>query len=281
MNNLLVIFVLIIYMILGAVVFAFSEAPEHRPSPSQVFDSIVTNELDKRIQSKVDAKSRETTKAYAEKFVRSFIWSGDHTERAELRIEQVPSDLAPAPGVIAGIQSFQFNGKLRMVQEPEPPISVTIKPTNNIQESGSRSIDISIENTSDEPVKILKPLDGSFWGWFPNHYKFTALDSDGEPLGLGGRCGVCGAGGMAWPNDFVVELDPTETFEVTGYLPQAISREITPEDIFKVSFEYIYIFGEDESRKWQDGYSEPVEGVWQGVAKSNTLEMTLRAKPDK
>lgn len=200
---------------------------------------------------------------------------------AEKKLEQAS---AGQPGNDADIyfQSASTDSKqprlLRGTVQPPAPMQLNIAPVKDEAEKWNGAIEIQFTNTSEEAVKFLKPLDGSFWGWYQPHYKFTVTDENGEALKLSGRCGVSGLwGGSKFPEDYLIELAPNESHKVTGYL-----HFVVPESgDHNVSFEYTYDFEADpeqpaKGKSPDDVTQRPVEGVWRGTLESNEITVELK-----
>src|SRR6056297_297422 len=79
---------------------------------------------------------------------------------------------------------------------------------------------VRFRNTSDAPVTILRPLDGSMYGWFMPAYRFGVVDADGVSLELPGRCGVRGLwADTRWPESFRLTIPAGSTATMRLSLP--------------------------------------------------------------
>lgn len=99
-----------------------------------------------------------------------------------------------------------------------------------------RSVIVRFRNISDRPVTILRPLDGSSWGWYMPEYRFAATDDAGQELELSGRCGVSGLWHQTtWPDSYLVEIPAGSTHVMRQHLPYQIEHG----KVYTVALEYV------------------------------------------
>lgn len=134
-----------------------------------------------------------------------------------------------------------------------------------------RRVLVRFRNTGDEPVVVLRPLDGSTWGWYWPVYRFHVSDAAGTALELGGRCGVSGLWAETrWPEDYIVSIPAGSTELMAVDVPFELERDAT----YTVFLEYIVDPGVTEPI-WSDAFpvpaialrgrvlSEPLEIAWE------------------
>ncbi len=147
-------------------------------------------------------------------------------------------------------------------------LSVTLKlpPKENGVQKLSPSV-VRFTNTSNKPIQILRPLDGSLWGWHMPHYKLDIVGQDGKSLPLGPRCGVSGLWAhMKWPKEYIITMKPGESVD-----QEIWSHHMIPEDgTYTVTFSYTYKSGTTSlnPEKYPDG-------LWEGEAKSKSVNVDL------
>jgi hypothetical protein len=172
---------------------------------------------------------------------------------------------------------FETDSPVENFHVASNPVQLTIKHKEKMADSWTKEVEIEFSNASDLPVQIVKPLDGSFYGWYQPHYKFTVTNLQGHELELMGRCGNSGLwADTTFPESYLVTLEPDETYSVTAYLPFPVPES----GEYEVSFEYIYNFKEDQTRSPKNegeiAWTQAVEGVWQGTAQSNSITLELK-----
>ena len=59
-------------------------------------------------------------------------------------------------------------------------------------ELSATPLTVTFINTGKEPIRILKPLDGSEWCLIMPHYKLTVTDDRGQEMPMRARCGFFG-----------------------------------------------------------------------------------------
>jgi hypothetical protein len=125
-------------------------------------------------------------------------------------------------------------------------------------------------NTSSDPVRILKPLDGSEWCWIMPYYKLTVTDQRGQTIPLSGRCGLHGYPyyDTKWPNDYLVEIPAGGSFSH----PLRLNHEVPVTGPYTLCFSYI--FKPDSNRTPGGRYPRQ---LWRGEVSSNTIEAHLQA----
>ena len=127
---------------------------------------------------------------------------------------------------------------------------------------------VRFTNTHNRTIKILRPLDGSEWGWHIPHYRFTVSDSSGKAVELDGRCGISGLwANIKWPDDYIIQILPGDSYEMQVGIPHAIPAD----GDYRVTFEYVY--DPKTVSKAQIVYPD---GLWSGTARAK--DITLRLK---
>jgi len=123
-------------------------------------------------------------------------------------------------------------------------------------------------NIGKEPIRILKPLDGSEWCWIMPHYKLTVINENDREIGYAARCKVCGFPymGTKWPDDYVVDIVPGGSY--VHKLQH--NHNIRKAGNYRIRFEYLFT---PKSNRTPGG-PYPA-GLWRGSATSNTLETKL------
>ncbi len=53
------------------------------------------------------------------------------------------------------------------------------------RDDSAAGVKVSFENKGDKPLKILKPVDGSEWGWHLPVYALKVVDPAGKELPMG------------------------------------------------------------------------------------------------
>lgn len=99
------------------------------------------------------------------------------------------------------------------------------------------SVIIRFENHTRQPIRLLRPLDGSEWGWMMPIYDLTIINAQGTPIPLGSRCGMFGLySNLKWPDDYRVQVLPNDAYEMKVIL----ARELRESGTYSVSFRYHY-----------------------------------------
>ncbi len=130
-------------------------------------------------------------------------------------------------------------------------------------------------NVSKDPIRILKPVDGSEWCWIMPHYKLTVINEHDHEIGYAARCGNYGFpySETKWPDDYVVTIRPGHSY--THHLWH--NHNIRETGKYQLRFEYVFtpkakgIFG---------GHPYPAD-LWRGTAVSNTIEVRLESNAPK
>lgn len=124
-------------------------------------------------------------------------------------------------------------------------------------------------NTGTEPLRILKPLDGSEWCLIMPHYRLTITDSQGKEVQLRPRCGLYGHPytGTKWPDDYLVTLPPGESYTHPLHLH---CHKLPAAGVYNLRFEYLFAPKTDTT----PGGAYP-PGLWRGEAVSNTIQTKL------
>ena len=149
------------------------------------------------------------------------------------------------------------------------PLSITLAQAESEAWLMNR-FEVSIRNTGEADVVILKPLDGSLWSWHLPFYQFTVKDLSGEMLTMGSRCGNSGLwADTEWPDDYLLVLKPGEQFKKTFALYYAVPEE----GEYQVQFQYIMDLTADPSK---GRYLRYPEQVWKGSVSSETKTYKLK-----
>lgn len=132
---------------------------------------------------------------------------------------------------------------------------------------------VKFVNTGKEPIRILKPVDGSERSWVMPHYKLTAIDPHDREVGLAERCKLYGAPhmGTKWPDDYVVTIRPGESHTQPLSL---LALNIRTEGKYRLRFEYRFTPKADGLPGVADAPYPP--GLWRGSVMSNEVETRLR-----
>ena len=74
---------------------------------------------------------------------------------------------------------------------------------------------VTFTNTGKEPLRILKPLDGSEWCWIMPYYKLTVADDEGHEIPQRIRCKIFGYPytDTKWPDDYLVTIPAGGTYK--------------------------------------------------------------------
>lgn len=127
---------------------------------------------------------------------------------------------------------------------------------------------VRFTNTTNNPISILRPLDGSLWCWHMPHYKLEVEDKKGKKLKLSGRCGNSGLwANRKWPGDYVVKLFPNESFEKEI----GIYHRVEENGEYKLTFSYSYF-----ANKTNLPNVKYPNGLWQGTATSKPITLKLK-----
>ena len=145
--------------------------------------------------------------------------------------------------------------------------------------SSERSVGLKLElsdsplavqfvNTSDKPIRILKPSDGSEWCWIMPYYKLTVTDTLGREIPRAKRCGNFGSPyfNTKWPDDYLVAIPPGTTYQH----PLCHSHELPAAGTYTLRFEYVFTPDIDTT---PDGPYPP--DLWRGEVSSNSISAHL------
>ena len=84
------------------------------------------------------------------------------------------------------------------------------------RDDSTAGVKVAFENKGDKPLKILKPVDGSEWGWHLPVYALKVVDPAGKELPMGERCGLSGLySDLKWPDDYEIVIPAKGRTELT------------------------------------------------------------------
>lgn len=124
------------------------------------------------------------------------------------------------PSQVIETETKQGTQSLRLKCPPSQAMCVSI-----VKVPGDTKLQqyvLSFYNQSDETQTVIRPLDGSYYGWHQPLYTFSFLDAQGRELKAKkfGRCGNSGLWSRtSWPEDYVVEVAPGKSWETHATLP--------------------------------------------------------------
>lgn len=135
---------------------------------------------------------------------------------------------------------------------------------------------VTFTNVGKEPLRILRPLDGSEEDLLMPHYRLSITDSKGRvPPYLPG-CGNYGLwANRKWPDDYIVVIPPGGTFVYRA----AINRDLTVSGEYTFRFQYIF---RPTAKRHSSPLSETFEypdDIWVGEATSNEVKKVLSLPP--
>lgn len=155
----------------------------------------------------------------------------------------------------------------------EPP-ELTVEVVGVAKKSAAPGVRVRFENHMLTPLKILRPLDGSEWGWHMPQYALSIVDSTGMSIPMGTRCGMSGLySGLKWPDDYLIRLRPGDAYEMTVNL----YRSIPVRTRYRVSFSYTYSTLKKPGKE-NTGIQYP-DDLWRGTATSKPVELELPTSP--
>jgi hypothetical protein len=127
---------------------------------------------------------------------------------------------------------------------------------------------VKFVNNGDEPIRILKPLDGSESCWIMPYYKLTVTDEGGKEIPRSARCGMYGYpySNTKWPDDYLVTIPAQGSYS----LPLRPNHDIPVTGSYTLCFHYIF----KPDTKWTPGGRYP-RNLWRGEVTSNTIEARL------
>lgn len=145
-------------------------------------------------------------------------------------------------------------------------VSVAVENVRNIRMTNN-ILRIRMENVSDAPVKIMKPLDGSFWLWHLPFYRLTVKPPGGEALPNQERLPMSGLWAETkFPDDYEVTLSAGERYEMEKFMPVVVPTT----GVYQLHFEYIF----DPALSWRDPWKYP-DDMWIGRCGSETVSAHL------
>lgn len=153
-------------------------------------------------------------------------------------------------------------------QEPELKVSIIGQSLDH------RGVVVRFENRTNQPIRLLRPLDGSEWGWHMPIYDLTVTDSKGEKIPIGGRCGLSGLySDLKWPDDYRIQILPGHAYE----MPVDLCRELPLDGPHAVTFRYHYD-PKVETTKKDPSIQYPAD-LWIGIAKTAPTEVRFSKAP--
>lgn len=125
-------------------------------------------------------------------------------------------------------------------------------------------------NRGAHPIRILKPMDGSEWGWTMPHYRLIVVDQMQVEVPMRSRCGIYGFpySGTTWPDDYLITIPAGGVYEVPMYHNHRIDAVGT----YHVTLEYRF---DPDSNTTPSGDRYP-DGLWIGQVTSKTIQVELR-----
>jgi len=154
------------------------------------------------------------------------------------------------------------------VDAGDMPLEVTLKQVTP-QTVVSNRFQVTIRNTNNADVVIVKPLNGSQWSWYLPFYSFHVTDANGKELRMATRHFVSGLyPGTKWPRDYMVVLKPgqsyTKSFDLLFTVPETA--------VYTVRFDYVMDVAED---RYKGKLLKYPEQAWQGTASSKPQKFRL------
>jgi hypothetical protein len=131
---------------------------------------------------------------------------------------------------------------------------------------------VTFTNTGTEPLRILKPLDGSEWCWIMPHYRLTVTDDRGQEVPFSIRCKLFGHpySDTKWPDDYLVTIPAGGSYKH----PLTANHHIKATGVFSLRFQYRFT---PETNQFLGG-TYPAD-LWRGEASSNTIKTQLEVSP--
>lgn len=173
--------------------------------------------------------------------------------------------LAGCPGAAPETET---DADRRTPDPADPPIRIELD-TNEFLPN-RHSVIVRFRNVSDRTVTVLRPVDGSMWGWHMPTYRFTVVDEAGNPLELLGRCGLSGIWeGTDWPDWYRVYLPPDATFTLAMHLP----FEIEDGKAYTVALEYIVAADATRGPLLNNPSLVIPDDAWVGAVRSEPLRV--------
>jgi hypothetical protein len=147
-----------------------------------------------------------------------------------------------------------------------PAPQARISPTLKVEISDS-PLTLKFINAGNQPVRILKPLDGSESCWIMPYYKLTVTDERENEIPLSPRCGnYYFYWHTIWPDDYLITIPPGGSY--SRRLP--LFHDIPVSGTYQLCFHYIF----EPKTKWAFDKRYP-KHLWHGEAISNIIETHL------
>ena len=160
--------------------------------------------------------------------------------------------------------------RLQAVVREDSPNARELKLTVLRYSPDQRAIVVRFENMSHSLLKLLRPLDGSEWGWHLPFYDVSLTDSAGKAVPLAGRCGVSGLySNIKWPDDYRFQILPGDAYETHV----DIAREYGIAGKFTVRLRYTYDGAVAAANKGS-GVPYP-EDLWSGSTASEPVQIVI------
>jgi hypothetical protein len=160
--------------------------------------------------------------------------------------------------------------RLQAVVREDSPNARELKLTVLRYSPDQRSIVVRFENKSHRPLKLLRPLDGSEWGWHLPFYDVSLTDSAGKTVPLTARCGVSGLySDIKWPDDYRIQILPGDAYETHVHT----AREDGITGKFNVRLRYTYDGAVAAANKGV-GIQYPAD-LWSGSTASEPVEIVI------
>ena len=166
------------------------------------------------------------------------------------------------------------SGKLKATIQRDSPNSRDLKITILRYSPDRRAIVVRFENLTHGPLRLLRPLDGSEWGWHMPFYEVSMTDSAGKSVPLGVRCKLSGLySNIKWPDDYRFQVLPGDAYE----MHVDIAREDGVSGKFSVRFRYTYAPAVVTASQ-RSGIQYP-EDLWAGSAASEPVDIVIPEAP--
>ena len=175
-----------------------------------------------------------------------------------------------AASALFGGAPTPYTVRLQTVVREDSPNARELKLTVLRYSPDRRAIVVRFENMSRSPLKLLRPLDGSEWGWHLPFYDVSLTDSAGKAVPLGSRCGVSGLySNIKWHDDYRFQILPGDAYETHV----DIARDEGTSGKFTVRFRYTYDGAVAAANKGS-GIPYP-EDLWSGSTASEPVEIII------
>lgn len=132
---------------------------------------------------------------------------------------------------------------------------------------------IEFTNNGGREIKLLKPLDGSYWSWTMPYYQFSLSRNGNTDFDLMPRCKLHGRPftDTEWPVDYVVLLAPGQSTSIASMLPFVIPETGEYELTLK------YLFEPPKSGELPAGEHHYPNDIWRGKIESESIRIQLKA----